>query len=304
MFFWIVGSWACFYAALRLAKPNDALLLSLATPAVLVNTFSGQNGAWTAALFGGGLCLLERRPVLAGVLFGLLAYKPQIAILIPIALLAGRQWRALAAASATVITQLAATVLIFGFETWVQHLRQAEVLKAVILEGDDIFWRRMMSVFIFVHRLGFDIATSYALQAVSGLLAAAIVALAWFQNAPARLRYALLVLGTCLATPYLQDYDFVFTAFLVAWLVRSDDVRQTAPPAIIVALGFVLAAPLLESAFSKLIGLGSAPLFTGAAFFIVTRMAMLGNHRSADDQHCAGGPAAEASSMHPSEMKR
>ena len=97
---WLTAGWYAFYRALRLAMPGQgALLLALATPAVFINAVGGQNGTWTAALFGGGLSLLERRPLLAGGLLGLLIYKPQLALLIPVALLAGRHWRAFAAAS-------------------------------------------------------------------------------------------------------------------------------------------------------------------------------------------------------------
>ena len=53
------------------------LLLALAFPAVLVNIGHGQNGFLTAALLGGAWSMLDRRPIVAGILFGLLAYKPQ-----------------------------------------------------------------------------------------------------------------------------------------------------------------------------------------------------------------------------------
>ncbi len=62
--------------------------------AVFINAVGGQNSTWTAALSGSGLSLLERRPLLAGGLLGLLIYKPQLGLLIPVALLAGRHWRA------------------------------------------------------------------------------------------------------------------------------------------------------------------------------------------------------------------
>src|SRR4029078_5196973 len=82
--FWLIAGWLVFYAALRAAIPQGpALLVAFATPAVFVNTVNGQNGTWTAALFGGGLMLLERWPVLSGVLFGLLIYKPHLWLLIP-----------------------------------------------------------------------------------------------------------------------------------------------------------------------------------------------------------------------------
>ena len=91
----LAAGWYAFYRALRLAMPGQgALLLALAAPAVFINAVGGQNSTWTAALFGSGLSLLERRPLLAGGLLGLLIYKPQLGLLIPVALLAGRHWRA------------------------------------------------------------------------------------------------------------------------------------------------------------------------------------------------------------------
>ena len=63
---WLAAGWYALYRALRLAMPGQgALLLALAAPAVFINAIGGQNGTWTAALFGGGLSLLERRPLLA-----------------------------------------------------------------------------------------------------------------------------------------------------------------------------------------------------------------------------------------------
>ena len=52
------------------------LQLALAFPAVLVNIGHGQNGLLTAPLIGGALAVLDRRPIVAGILIGLLAYKP------------------------------------------------------------------------------------------------------------------------------------------------------------------------------------------------------------------------------------
>jgi len=67
------------------------VLLALAFPAVFINLGHGQNGLLTAALLGAALLMLTRQPLLSGTLFGLLAYKPQFALVIPIALLASNQ---------------------------------------------------------------------------------------------------------------------------------------------------------------------------------------------------------------------
>src|ERR1700744_4911318 len=77
---WLVANWYGFYRALKLTGSDGVLLLSLALPALFINAVAGQNGTLTAALLGGGLLLLDRRPVVAGILFGLLVYKPQLGL--------------------------------------------------------------------------------------------------------------------------------------------------------------------------------------------------------------------------------
>ena len=74
------------------AAPRAGLaLLAFLSPAISTNIGLGQNGAITAALLMGGLSLLETRPYAAGALLGLLIFKPQIAILLPVMVLAGGQ---------------------------------------------------------------------------------------------------------------------------------------------------------------------------------------------------------------------
>src|ERR1700722_14711156 len=90
---WLAASFAAYMAAIRAILPRpETLLIASAFPAVFVNIGHGQNGFLTAALLGSALQLLDRRPWLAGVLIGLLAYKPQFGVLIPVALLAGGGW--------------------------------------------------------------------------------------------------------------------------------------------------------------------------------------------------------------------
>ena len=62
------------------------LPVAAAFPAVVINLGHGQNGFLSAALFGAALICLPRRPIIAGALFGLLAYKPQLALVIAFAL--------------------------------------------------------------------------------------------------------------------------------------------------------------------------------------------------------------------------
>jgi len=93
------------------------LLLALAFPAVFVNLGHGHNGFLTAALIGAALVQLDRRPILAGLLFGCLAYKPQFGLLIPLVLAVSGRWRAFIAAAVTVAVLTLAVTLVFGAES-------------------------------------------------------------------------------------------------------------------------------------------------------------------------------------------
>ena len=275
LFLWLTASWFAFWRALRAAMPQGgALLFALATPAVLINAIGGQNGAWTAALFGGGLTLIDRRPHLAGMLLGLLIYKPQIGLLIPVALAAGRHWRAFAAAATTAGGLLLASALVFGFDMWTHYLANVTVLRHVILEDGTGVWHRMVSVFVAARRLGAPVDAAYAAQAFAALLAAVAVAFVWFRDAPAHLKNAVLMLGTCLATPYLQDYDLVFGALAVAWLWQEPVEVYRSERALQIACALVRLLPLTAAALARLSGLCFGPLFILPAFALALRAAL------------------------------
>src|SRR5665213_2614741 len=269
LFVWLSASWYAFYRALNLAMPGrGVLLLALAAPAVLINAVGGQNGCWTAALLGGGLSLLERRPYLAGSLFGMMIYKPQLALLLPVALLGGRQWRAFAAASVTAGVLLAASALWFGTDLWAEYLRNVNVLRQAILEDGTGVWHRFVSVFVAARRLGAPVAAAYVVQAIVGGLACIAVAWVWFRDTRANIKNAVLLLGTCLATPYLQDYDLVFGAIVVAWLWQQPVETDASERALQIACGLLLLLPLVAAALAHMTGLAFGPLFILPAFVI------------------------------------
>lgn len=79
----------------------------------------GQNAAITVMLLIMGWALrLRNRPVAAGVVWGLLAFKPVWALSFFIALIFLRQWRMLFAMGATGLALIAATLPVVGVETW------------------------------------------------------------------------------------------------------------------------------------------------------------------------------------------
>lgn len=203
------------------ARPIDDrlwILLAVAFPAVFVNLGHGQNGLLTAALLGAALAMLDRRPVVAGLLFGLLAYKPQFGLMIPLALAAGGRWRTIAAAAATVALLVLATVLAFGPDVWRAFLASTDFTRAVLLESGDVGWHKMQSVFAWVRMWGGPVALAYAVQGAVTLALAGSLAWLWRSPAAFALKAAALCLASLLATPFSLDYDLMVLAPAIAFL--------------------------------------------------------------------------------------
>ena len=82
----------------------------------------------------------------------------------------------------------------------------------------------------------------------------------------------MLVLGTCLATPYLQDYDLVFGAMAVAWLWQQPVESERAERLLQIACGLLLILPLVAAALAHLTGIAFGPLFVLPAFVLALHM--------------------------------
>ena len=218
---WLVASFAAYLAAIRAILPRqETLLVAAAFPAVLVNVGHGQNGFLTAALLGGALHWLDRRPWLAGVLIGLLAYKPQFGVLIPIALLAGGRWRTIGAAALTVAALVGISFAMLGSGIWHAFADSMNFTQTVVLEQGGTGWQKIQSIFSAVRALGANVPTAYAAQGMLLALLAASLAWLWHSDAAFELKAAALALASLLATPYVLDYDFVVLAVAIAFFAR------------------------------------------------------------------------------------
>lgn len=243
-----------------------AAVLAIGSPAAFIDQFSGQNGHFTAILCAGGLLLLERRPVLAGMLLGALCYKPQLGLLLPVALAAGGYWRSFAAAAATVLGLVGISIVAFGLDSWIAFLHQMPVQRTIVEMGVGAadwpvfadpnaspqavalrigqIWHRMPAIFTAVRWFGLSPAIAYVAQTVSTLAAAGIIIVIWRSRADLLLKGSALAIAIFLATPYAFDYDTVILLFAALWLAHAAGRRGALPgeELIIVALLFL---PLL-----------------------------------------------------------
>jgi alpha-1,2-mannosyltransferase len=212
-----------------LARDPLWLPLALAFPAVFINLGHGHNGFLTAALLAGALVQLDRRPLVAGILIGLLAYKPQFGLLIPLVLIVSGRWRAVFAATATVAALALTVTLAFGPDVWTAFLASTKFTRTVVLEQGDTGWHKIQSVFSVVRMWGGGIDLAYAVQGAVTLAVAAALAWLWRSRAAFPLKAAGLLLGTVLATPYVLDYDLMLLAPAIAFLVADGAQRGFGP---------------------------------------------------------------------------
>jgi hypothetical protein len=197
-----------------------ALLALLAFPAVFWNIGLGQNAFLSAALFGGATLLVDRRPVLAGLLFGALCYKPHFGLLIPLALIAAGRWRTVAAAGATVAALVLASVALYGVDTWRAYVAASAAAPAMY-ESGRILFAGFVSPFGGIRLVGGGVHLAYAVQAAATVVAASLVWAVWRRDLPLPLRAATLAAATLVAVPLALLYDLMLGAVAVAWLARD-----------------------------------------------------------------------------------
>ncbi|MFL5105159.1 MAG: glycosyltransferase family 87 protein [Xanthobacteraceae bacterium] len=195
------------------------LLLACAFPGVVMNALPGQNGYVSAALMGGALHLMERRPALAGALIGLLTYKPHFGLLFPLVLAASGRWRVFASATLVTMLMAALSYAAFGAETWEAFIRSLSVVSKVALTQESHF-RKIHSVFALVRALGGGEGLAWALHGTVMAATVVYVCLLWCSRAPFELKAAALATGALLITPYIYIYDLVILAVPMAFLVR------------------------------------------------------------------------------------
>lgn len=234
----------------RLAEGRDALFLIVAFPGAFICIFHGQNSLYSTVLFVGGLLAMERgRPYLAGFALGLLAYKPQLGLLVPIALIAARQWRVFFATGATAAGLAALATVVFGPDLWLVFLKDAPLVREIMEEGM-LPWGKMPSAFIFFRYFGVSAFLSYALQVLTALGATACVALVWRRAGPSRLSWAVLVAATLLISPYTFDYELAMLGFVLV-VLASDMAARGATAFERLSLVFLYVAPVLVAPISN-----------------------------------------------------
>ncbi len=274
LFAWMALTLPLYLVSLRAVVPRaETAMLALAFPAVFINLIHGQNGFLTAALLAGALVLTDRRPLLSGILIGLLAYKPQFGVLIPLVLLATGRWQVIAAASATVLATAAAAYAAFGLESWLAFFESTGFTREVVLETGGTGWEKIQSVFSAVRMWGGGVETAYAAQLVCAVAIATSLVWLWRSPAAFPLKAAGLAAGSLLATPYVLDYDMVVLAVAIAFFA-AHGLKNGFGDYEITILATVWIAPLVTRSLGTALTLPAGFLAMAALFALIVHRAL------------------------------
>jgi hypothetical protein len=201
----IAGSWLFFPGRLRWL----GIATLLGAPACLLNGVGGETGFFTAALLLAGFGSLPSRPLLAGFAFGLLTLKPQLALLIPFALVARQDYRAMLTACATALSLIAGSCAVFPAGLWASWLHQMPIDQAQYMAaGRSLGLNEGVTLAANLTRVGLTPGMAWVLQGAGSLAGAAAVFFA-FARAPYPLAVAALLSGSGFLAPHAYVYDTI-----------------------------------------------------------------------------------------------
>lgn len=219
-YMWGFLAWVIVTLAIYLAVARRVIDVpyALAHPAVLMNGLIGQNGFLTAAMFTGGVTMLRERPFLAGAILGTLVIKPQLALLLPVAVIAARLWPAIAGAIATSAGLLLVSLALFGAGVFTGFLEILPLYKE-LMRQDKWPWNEFISIFAFLRYFGVDQTIALTVHAIVAIAAAAITWIAWSRDWEGQV--PLLAAATLLIPPYLLTYDALLMIIPMGYWLRQ-----------------------------------------------------------------------------------
>jgi alpha-1,2-mannosyltransferase len=242
--------------------------VALAFPATFQNSVRGQNGFLSAIFLGGGLLLLERSPFVGGLMLGLMSYKPSLAPLIPVALLAGRHWRALGGAFTSAAAMALVSLVVFGPDIWSVYFGQLLAIGASLTPNFCLEYNT--TLYALAGCFGAGARSAKILQwLVMGLLVL-VVAWAWSRKGSLASQSSILILGILLFSPYVLVYDLTLLALPIAWLASQAMVRGWLPGELpMVTLGWI--SPFFSTFLVFMVKVPIAPIIVVSLLLLTIR---------------------------------
>ncbi|KPB01377.1 glycosyltransferase family 87 protein [Ahrensia marina] len=269
---WMVATFALAYLVLIqiISCKKVVFFLALAFPATFLTVSHGQNAFLSAALFGGGLLMLDRRPLIAGVCFGLLTFKPQLGLLIPLVLLAGGYWRVIFTAGFTMFFLIVLSAAMFGIDVWAVFFAQSDYAVETMREGL-VSWQKMISLYAGLRVLGLTYELAAIIHWTIAAGVGAITVWAWLPHNrfDGELKNALVLTAALVVTPFGLNYDMFLLAPTIAFIAAHGMKKGLLPyEKSVLALAYFSPVFVLLSMAQ---GFSLAPAFTVMMFYLIIR---------------------------------
>ena len=270
---WAGTTLIAFLLAARTQLRGSAWLLAmLVMPVTVLGVIYGQTGFLSAALMIAALHWMQTHPGRAGLCLALLAFKPQLALLMPVVLLARRDGKTLVATIAWLCALVAVSSLVLGWSIWLDWLVALRGHGQLMEESRTQLIGIMATITSAALSLGGSLPLARIMQAVVALLVGIAVWFGW-RRADRSLAIAATLVGSFLVTPYAFVYDS--PAAMCGALLFLQTVRQRGE-----ALSGIELAAIVTTLAAPLFILTSpppppvAPLAFLALFVVIARRAL------------------------------
>jgi hypothetical protein len=220
------------------------IILAFAFPAFWHLIAWGQTSALALACFTAAyFALRAQRDFLAGLAFGCLIFKPQLALAAAIVFVMTLRWKIILGAILSGAAQLLAAWLYYGvgpLRDWIRMLLNVSNLQSLL---EPRFYQTHSLRTFWAMLIPWPIL-SLGLYLVSALLLSILAVTCWRSRSPLQLRYSVLLLATVLLAPHLTVYDLVILApvFLLIsnWIVSQRSYRAIAHLKLLLYFAFLL----------------------------------------------------------------
>jgi hypothetical protein len=178
----------------------------------------GQTGLLVGGLFILGVTLLSTAPLAAGAILGLLVLKPQLALMLPVATIAGAKWKVIAGALLSSMAVLIAGLLLFGRESY-EGFFALLPHYAGFIRNSSWNWVELASPFAFARYIGIAQSPALIIHGIVAIAAAGLTWIAWSRDWEEKT--PILAAASLLASPYLLTYDAILLIIPAGLLLRQ-----------------------------------------------------------------------------------
>ncbi len=240
------------------------------SPAAVYSIGDGQSGNLATGLLlfsvAAGAAGKPSSPIAAAIL----TVKPQAGFLLPLLWAVERRWTLIIATSIVTLGLLVLSTALFGAGPWKDYLGDTlPVLSHLEREGTGPFLHMIPSAFIAMRVLGAEPDLAFSAHMAFAAIVLALLAFGLWRTADARRRTAMILIATCVLTPYLHRYDLgiLLAGALFLLPARAGRAPFSRHAAALSAIALAWAVPLVVGPLASL-GAPVSPLIMLAVLVV------------------------------------